>query len=378
MLIAKKDMDTYLGILPDNLIYQSLDAYGFDDSWIVLPFMNINNKALAINRRSETARKAVILYKEEVYILKEIPWYCASKDFVAYEMHLQENLRSCGNPIPKILKAGNGELFIHLFREDKEKFLFLQRFISGRSWAGTDTQDLNASRTLARLHKSFYEISRQMKCHFNPPCTTVFDLANKMLAVTQQVLKENSEHLCARDITGFNDFFARQSERIALCQETAFALGYKEIAVPIHGDYNPWNIVFDPNTGDASGIIDFDNSAIDNPVHDLAEFLLNFCFLKFRSNVTRYSEAPTSFDANRALMLISEYRKEYGEKTLHLLQYLTEAMVVTTIELFALGLVRGDYSLNELSTLETAIEIVNTPISRLVNNLLTSPNNGGK
>src|SRR5690554_3104170 len=108
MLVEKKDTDFYLGMIPDDVMFSILREYGFDDSWIVLPFLNINNKALAINRRSETSRKAVLLYKGELYILKEIPWYCSNKEFVNFATEIQYFLMENNIPIPQLLRNYEG------------------------------------------------------------------------------------------------------------------------------------------------------------------------------------------------------------------------------------------------------------------------------
>jgi predicted GNAT superfamily acetyltransferase len=93
MKYQRKSVDISQGLLSDRLVYEFMNQISFDEDGIVLPFLNINNEALSINRRSETGRKALIrVGKSSYFIIKEFPWYCSDKSFVEFALSLQVEL----------------------------------------------------------------------------------------------------------------------------------------------------------------------------------------------------------------------------------------------------------------------------------------------
>lgn len=347
MFIEKKSIDTYLGLLPDEVLDTLLKRFDFDETWIVLPFLNVNGKEVAINRRSETAKKAIILYQEKFFILKEIPWYCSNKEFVQYELSYQVELFKNGYPIPQILTTSNGSLFTDFTYDKVEKYFFLQEFIVGNSWDGNIAKLQNTAKSLGRLHNSSLETEKNLIA--TVPVGNVFSLTEKMVNVITDVLTDKSKQVANVDLDKLSAFISYSKDKIEKAKADAQKKGYNEIAFPIHGDFNPWNLIYN-DSHEIIGVVDFDNSIKDNPVHDLAETILDFCFFTFRNQKTRLSGVPTILNKNLCKEILQSYYKEADKTLAKTIEYLEEAALAISIELFALGIVRGDYNFNDCAS----------------------------
>lgn len=370
MLVEKKAMDIYLGLINDEFVYLALQHYGFDNTWIVLPFMDINKRAIAVNRRSETARKAVILYKNELYILKEIPWYCSDDTFVNYEINLQVKLQHMGLPIPEMMKTLHGTYYTCLKDGTAEKFYFLQRFISGGSWDTIDGYVKSAGKVLAEMHNKAQLISDEITSLYQPPYTNVFDLADKMIDVLSETVVEKSNILSTSDIHIIKNFCEACKEKVRMNRNSAMEKGYSGFRMPIHGDYNPWNLIYHPQTAVVLGIVDFDNSIIDNPVHDVVEALIDFCFLTYKNQTTRFRGIPTVFNKTYGELFLGAYMDIYGGDIHKFAPYAKEVSVTISMELAALGLVRGDYHFQDCPKLLEMIEVSGLYIHELFSEIL--------
>jgi thiamine kinase-like enzyme len=347
MFIEKKSIDTYLGLLPDEVLDALLKKFGFDETWIVLPFLNVNGKEVAINRRSETAKKAIILYQERFFILKEIPWYCSNAEFVQYELSYQVELFKRNFPIPQIQKTIVGNLFTEFTYDKTEKYFFLQEFIVGNSWDGNIKKLQNTAKSLACLHNN--SLATEKNLNATIPVGNVFSLAEKMVNVINDVLTDKSKQVANVDLEKLRAFSSYANEKIAIANAGAQKKGYNEIAFPIHGDFNPWNLIYS-NSHEIIGVVDFDNSIKDNPVHDLAETILDFCFFTFRNQKTRLSGVPTTLNESICKEILQSYYDEADKTLAKTIEYLEEAAMAISIELFALGIVRGDYNFNDCAS----------------------------
>ena len=341
MLIEKKDIDTYLGMLPDTVMSDCMRQFGYsEDEWIVLPFLNINNNAVAINRRSETARKAIIMLKNgEKIILKEIPWYCSSIEFTKYEISFQKSLMELNCPIPYIYITREGTNFCTVNYNGMERYSFAQKFQDGESWKASMNEYISMATILAIFHKKCYRLTDSM-IFYNPPKSNVFVLAQKMLDVAKQNICEVN-----RGIVEFERYYTYDKNQIEQYKKEAEKQKYFETMVPVHGDFNPWNLIFS-NTGEVLAIVDFDNSIIDNPVHDLSEALVDVCFFKYKPNTTRFKDIPKEFLFEKAKLFLETYEKNLGSDLFPLVPCVS---AVITIELVALAIARFDYNVFDVS-----------------------------
>jgi hypothetical protein len=369
MLVEKKNIDTQFGMIPDEILNYVLSMYQFDNSWLVLPFINVNKKAIAINRRSETARKAVILYKSELYILKEIPWYCSNEEFVNYEVNFQMILKENRIPIPEIIKNSNEKLYTKINLMNQEKFFFLQRYIKGSSWIGLDENLKDSAKSLARLHNASMENRNKIIREYNPPKSSVFDLADKMLKVLEEVINEKKEKISAKVLIDLQAFCSYAKEKNQWAKSFAIKKGYDEISCPIHGDFNPWNLIYDSNNSNITGIIDFDNSILDNPIHDVVEAILDFCFFKYKTQRMIFKGIPDEFNKHNAKVFFEHYINECSEGSNKFNKYISEVAVAISIELISLGLVRGDYDFDECNKIIGVVNYIEKEIINIACNV---------
>lgn len=358
MLIEKKDIDSYLGMLPDLVMSQCMKQYGYqEDEWIVLPFININDCAMAINRRSETARKAVIMLAEDCKIvLKEIPWYCSSKEFTTYEIEFQKILSDLNYPIPNIYSTVEGQLFCTSNYNNKESYIFAQKFQDGESWKGNEKEYVSMAAALAKFHSGCYQVANKMVL-YNPPKSNVFVLAKKMLDVAKQNIYETNVNVLEME-----DYYRYASEKIRKYQEQALTLGYFDLVVPVHGDFNPWNLIFS-QTGEVVAILDFDNSILDNPVHDLCEALVDVCYFEYKPNTTRFQGIPKKFDSAKAKLFLDIYKQNSGDALYSLVPCVS---AVISIELIALAIARFDYNSSDIVQLYDVDNRVYNALKELV------------
>jgi Ser/Thr protein kinase RdoA (MazF antagonist) len=358
----------YLGLLPDSTIEQAVREYGITEPWVVLPFLNIEGRGIAVNRRSETARKAIIKTDSELLLLKEIPWYCSNLPFVKYELNLQEELRSAGLPIPPIRRTPRNDMFITMIRDSSEKFLFMQPFILGKSWNKSPQKTFNSGKELASLHLA----SQTSSCAFDrdAPRGNIFDLAVRMIDVGKVEIADKKETIRPDDIHILNSYVNYALERVESCRRVSVDRGYEALCIPVHGDYNPWNLIFREEDEKVNAILDFDNTIIDNPVHDLAEALAEFSYFTFRHQKTRYEGVPDKIE--EAIFL--DFLRGYADVAPQLINmvklYLSEAFCVIAIELFTLGIVRGDYEFRDcipfIGSNTVSLNVVNRIIQELI------------
>lgn len=361
MLIEKKDIDTYLGMLPDTIMSHCMGQYGYtEEEWIVLPFININNNAMAINRRSETARKAIIMLRNgEKIILKEIPWYCSSREFTLYETVFQKMLIELNCSIPDIYETTNGHNFCTVSYNGMERYIFAQKFQDGESWKATIDEYISMAKTLADFHKKCFKLTNKL-LPYNPPKSDVFILAQKMLDVARQNIYEKNSN-----IIEFEKYYTYASKQIIQYKEEADNKKYFETISPVHGDFNPWNLIFS-NTGEVLAVLDFDNSIIDNPVHDLSEALIDVCFFEYKPNTTRFRGIPDYFFTDKAKIFLETYKKICG---LRLFPLIPCVAATITIELISLAIARFDYDIAAVSKMYELDRIVYISLKKVLEDM---------
>ncbi len=389
LTLTSKATDPNIGMIPDASLAMALGMFGLGKDFTVLPFININGNPMMLIKRSETAKKAVILHKEKHYILKEIPWYCYGEmkgtEHITCRIKFQEKLRGHNLPIPSFMKTTTditgktnhafiSSLPINYSKQRKD--FFLQEFVIGTSWeynANNATKDIAAAKTLASMHKASKKIyERNYKInyfayHFVEK--DIFSGASDMIDILEkEASKRNLSETISRDLSRF---LIKQRKTINTAQALAKNKGYYQLKYPVHGDYNPWNIVFSNDGCSVKAIIDFDNSVVDHPIHDIAEFILNYCFLVFRGESMRYCDTvPEGYHLEKACSLLLTYCSTYGSISEQILKQFTQASTVICIELFSLGLVRGDYSASKVNQLSRSVLTVQRESEQIANRVV--------
>src|SRR3989338_4871267 len=84
MPIKERLPDPLSGIITTADMSESLKLYGIGPDIVVMPLIGQDSHIYAINRRSQTTKKALINHKKNFYVLKQRPGYCASEYFAIY------------------------------------------------------------------------------------------------------------------------------------------------------------------------------------------------------------------------------------------------------------------------------------------------------
>lgn len=208
--------------------------------------------------------------------------------------------------------------------------------------------------------------SFEMVSDFTIPKSDVFDLADKMIDVLLQTVAENADALHVTDKQLINKYCEECKVKINDYRTVAIKNGYKNMETLVHGDYNPWNLLFHPEKATVIGVIDFDNSIVDNPVHDLVEALVDFCFFSYKNQTTRFKGLPQQFNQERGRLFIDSYRESAEIDLSQFAPYIEEVAAAITIELSALGLVRGDYNFRDCEKLSEISDILGRCIKQLI------------
>lgn len=345
MPVEEKKIDKSIGLLNDVEIGEICSHYNFYN-WQIVPFISMNNEVIDFIRKTETSRKLILKVNDKVFFLKEIPWYCSKKDFVEYELNFQNFLNLNSLPVPKIIQNKNKKFFTSLNYGKGEKFYFLQNFVFGDSFSNKKTEVKNSAIFLAKFHKisKDFDISKYSKFE-----ESISDLASDMLSLSKNTLNEKISKTEFKE--DFNQFQKLSKKILAESKIKLEAQDYFKYKQPVHGDFNPSNLIF--KNSKVKGVIDFDNSCIDNPIHDLAEALVHFSFLKYKKHSSLFKNEISSFNESLFNEFIKAYLDEFPENKLIVQIFLKDSLKVVLIELLSLALICGDFSYDKISEINS-------------------------
>lgn len=333
-MAVEKDTDTTIGIITDEELRKVLNIYGYEEEdWIVFPLISINEEVIELTRKTETSRQLLILIREELYVLKEIPWYCSEEKFTDYETNLQNFLKDY-LPVPKIMKTLKQKLYANL----GNKYFILQRYYESDNWNREVDKTYNAGKILGRLHKQ----SRKFY-HKDAPQKNLFESSKEMLDLSFKIFSKMEKY---EKNNRFLEYYNRTNKLLNTMEYEAYQKNYQKLKICIHGDYNPYNLLY--NKEKVIGIIDFDNSCIDNPIHDISEGLVHFSYINYKPFTTYYHSPPMEFNSNLFSSFLKGYLDEYPDTLKEVFKYLPETIATITYELSALGFVCGDYSAKQM------------------------------
>lgn len=279
-------------------------------------------------------------------------------------MEFQDQLRLLNVKVPIIIRNKGNSLFTKIIYSDNTHFYFLQKFELGSSWSTSKNQIISAAKELAEVHKKSELLFNEKVLISNAPQATIFTLAKKMIIILGNILKSDYKGDDAEYINLTRKFIDYAIKKVNDFEKTALLKGYGELSLYVHGDYNPWNLVFDNDS--VIGILDFDNSIIDNPVHDIAEAIVNMSFMKYKSQRMIYQGVPTGFDKSLFMLFLLNYEKYNKNIIRQVKSYLKESILTIIIELFTLGLVRGDYGYRDIQSLIEVIESSDESVDMII------------
>jgi Ser/Thr protein kinase RdoA (MazF antagonist) len=358
MPVEKRALDASMGMIPDEELVASLRDFDRAENWTVLPFLSVDEKVIATNRKSETARKAIVQHDGESFVLKEFPWYCSDEAFIEFTLSFQQHLRDAGVPIPRFEERRDGRRYTR-FDDD---YLFMQEYVTGSSWTAEPGQARSVGRALADLHEQSAAardaIASTDRFHEN-----VFELADGMVDIVRELLRDNRESLPSGDVSHLERYVETVEDVLATRKQSATERGYDDVRIPVHGDYNPWNVIFDERD-EVAAIIDFDNATVDNPAHDVAEGLLDHSFIEYRGKTTRFDGVPDRFDERLAAAFLDGYCESAFAETVE--PYLADVASAVYLELASLGAVRGDFEFADLERIVEKERTVHDRVKELV------------
>ncbi|GHE07312.1 phosphotransferase enzyme family protein [Streptomyces alanosinicus] len=337
-----KPLDTSIGVISDDQLARVQNAYGLT-SLLVLPFFSLNKSIIDLRRRTETARKVFIESDQGVLFLKELPWYCSSVEFAEFQTELLSRLHDLGAPVARPLATTSSRRFFHDRRTGS--IFTLQPYVAGRSWTGGDGEAQAAGRALAGLHTH----ARQTRMNGLPVMRDVFSTAESLVGL----LEDSAEHPepVRKEIDDFRRLALATVDR---SRTEAYAAGYGAEALPVHGDFNPFNLIFGEISGSVEsivGIVDFDNACLDDRAHDLGEALVRFGWVNYRGLSSAYGAVPAGFDHAAVAAVLAGYREADKAAATAARPLLPAVMTAVALELAAIGLLSAYYTPSDLPAL---------------------------
>lgn len=336
-----KPLDLNRGLIPEATLAQALEQYGIME-YVTYPYLNLNGTVVPVNRVSETSRKALVEYLEgSLYFLKEIPWYVQSVEHAVSIIQLQHELALQAVQVPDVQLTTSGKLIVHV---GINRTLYLQKYIlNGVMYDRQSEQTRAAGAVLGKFRakvESTYQL-QTLKLPQQSPFASAKDvlvlLLKKFMQKRSEMKKEDREevqhfvHVCK----GLVDQWSNQHADIAVA--------VKSIA---HGDLNPMNFMFSQD-GSVSGLIDFDNACITDPLVDIAEGLLTFSGITYRSGSSRF-KAMHGLELQPFQQFLEGYTENHSlvPRDIAVLPLL---IGTACIRLASLGLIRGDWPIASAS-----------------------------
>src|SRR3989338_21735 len=358
MPIKERLPDPLSGIITTADMSESLKLYGIGPDIVVMPLIGQDSHIYAINRRSQTTKKAFIKHEENFYVLKQLPWYCASEEFANYSTELQHCFSEHGLPVPDPLKSLDDRRWV----KTNGNILTLRNYVHGIEYRRSEEMANQAGLELGRLNHTTSVIDLSRYRHLFKE--DVFALSRQMIVLLNEFVRRNIRNLTPEDIESLKAFSDTSERSITNLSDAASTHGYGSLVIPVHGDYNSKNLVFSENC-EVAAVLDFDNSSFDDVSHDIAEGLLNLSYV-------RYSEDSTKFDLPDRLdvSIGKSFLDGYDTSNRHALEESKSRMpsvaAAVLIELLTLGIIRGDYKFSDVKKLTAMPEYVESAVKEML------------
>jgi Mrp family chromosome partitioning ATPase/Ser/Thr protein kinase RdoA (MazF antagonist) len=335
-----KSKPKYLeGILIDqNALTLIAELFGFPKETVhyLTPLLISDNECVVLESKSDTAKKIILQTVQGGFLIKEIPWYCDDDSDVNFRHEFLGMLRSEGVAVSEVRKSLDGKSWVELGGRKFE----LQELKTGGTYKGNFEQIRSAGENLAKLHRASEGWSR----------------GSAVLHATRLVqMAEQHVDLLSRGRGSFSpelSIFLEQMQKRVECIESEINWNdeEEEKVIAVHGDYSPWNVLFQANA--VSAIIDFDNAMFDLAIHDLSEACLTFCAIAYRNRSTNFLDRiPKEFDEDKLLSLIGGY-SSIRSLSIRDMEIFPKYVELTWIELACLGLNRSDFALHQVNEIK--------------------------
>lgn len=300
----------------DRIIPQLRDLYR-------IPFISTT---ASVPFPSFTSRKCLLADENgNTYFLKEKPLYSTDEKQLKIASVLQLELSQQLSFIPQILLTERGDPYVRM----GGRILFLTPFIDGDLFVGKLAQSISSARALDEMHKASRVIAPGLEIETtSESLTTMVDWA-EALPFPDVILKAN-----------------------VLSRMRQFGLKYRVSRNGaygwIHADVAPYNTIYKGN--DVIAINDFDNAMFGPLAKDLAITLLDHCALNYAGPTSSFrTPIRTKIDTERMSKMLATYL-ETSNNEISQLTDLPNQISSMWVEYMALGLLRGDFSLKDVST----------------------------
>lgn len=288
-----------------------------------IPFIST---AASVPFPSFTSRKCLLAdEKGNTYFLKEKPLYSIDEKQLKIASMLQIELSQQLSFIPQILLTERGDPYARMGGE----ILFLTPFIDGDVFMGKLTQSISSARALGEMHKASRVITPGLETETtSESLSTMVDWA-EALPFPDTTLKAN---------------VSSRMRQLGLKHRVSQNGTYGWV----HADVAPYNTIYKGN--DVIAINDFDNAMFGPLAKDLAITLLDHCALNYAGPTSSFrTPIRTKIDTERMSKMLTTYL-ETSNNEISQLSDLPNQISSMWIEYMALGLLRGDFSLKDVST----------------------------
>lgn len=299
----------------DRIIPQLRDLYR-------IPFISA---IASVPFPSFTSRKCLLTdEKGNTYFLKEKPLYSTDEKQLKIASTLQIELSQQLSFIPQIILTDRGDPYIKV----GDKILFLTPFIEGDVFIGKLAQSLSSARALGKMHKTSEVI---------PPGSEIETTSKSLI-----VMVDWTEALAFPDVILKDKVLGRMREL-----GSKYTVSQNGVYGWIHADVAPYNTIYKGD--DVIAINDFDNAMYGPLAKDLAITLLDHCAINYAGPTSSF-RAPirTVIDTERMDKMLVAYLETSNNK-ISQLGDLPNQISSMWIEYMALGLLRGDFSLRDVS-----------------------------
>lgn len=334
--------------LTDEEIANVLEAFGSSSSFSAHHVLFEHPHPVMLNDRTKTARKIFVDTPSDAYFLKQVPWYCDEPSLNEFRHGWIETLYAAGVLVPPPLRTLAGAPCAEL----GERRYTLARSVVGSAWTNGKAQIDTAMRLLASLHA----VPPQ-----NDHLATnedYFDLVADHITLAQDLLREKGV-----DISG--TLTATFQPRLDDANRRAHDAGWTTLPrAGIHGDFSPWNLMLSVD-GRQALACDFDNADFGQRLHDIVESIFSFGLLRYRDQSTNFDGAARFGTIEAAAVPLNAYRRyaPLHDAEVACVQSVSEAFA---IEVYCLGLMRGDFDICQISTMVEELERLGRELPQLV------------
>lgn len=352
-----KPLDYDMGILPDYVLENVERAYGFR-RLNIYPYIGVNGIPVPLNKRSETSRKIVIETDNSYYMLKEIPWYIEDIESISNLLSLQQKIHSRTKLVPYIKNIeGSENLYVKIYGKN----YFIMEFVQGKSWRYLESQSFSAGKALKQFHQAtlgFIDNTKLNSLSLIDGTKGIINLLFKKYRTDKTLLPPDEKKQLKEIINLTNKIFREKHKDV-------LSLGYGKVRTLVHGDYNPNNMTFDEENI-VKAIYDLDNLCIDDPIHDIAEGLVDFSIMNYLPNSSRFK----SIDCYPKKDLFKSFYYGYfhNRPNPRVRELIPKCISLVIIEFICLGLLRNDWGTREAIDYLKKIDFIEYKVKNILEN----------